>query len=153
MQRYNLIDAETCLKEYWDLDVQPALEDYIRIPCVSSKFDENWKTNKCLDKAACLMVDWVKQQDIRGLTVETHCIKEDYPPLVFVEIKEFDDIEESVLFYGNYDKYESAAVWSEGLNPTEPIVKDDCLYGQGVANNGFSFFSVIAAVKLLQEQK
>lgn len=70
----------------WNNDIQPVLEDYIRIPNQSHNYDPEWNTNGLLEKAANLLLEWAKKQDIKGATYEL--IKdEDKSPLILIEIE------------------------------------------------------------------
>ena len=42
--------------------------------------------------------------------------------------------------------------WDEGLGPTEPVIRGDYLYGRGGADDGYSAFTCMLAVKNLQLQ-
>src|SRR5258708_21167026 len=43
--------------------------------------------------------------------------------------------------------------WGPGLSPWEPVREGDKLYGRGGADDGYSSFASLAALRLLQEQK
>lgn len=38
--------------------------------------------------------------------------------------------------------------WNEGLSATKPVVVDDKLYGRGGADDGYSIYGSIAAIKI-----
>ena len=42
--------------------------------------------------------------------------------------------------------------WDANKGPTKPVIEDDKLYGRGGADDGYSTFSSMLAVKSLQEQ-
>jgi acetylornithine deacetylase/succinyl-diaminopimelate desuccinylase-like protein len=42
--------------------------------------------------------------------------------------------------------------WREGLSPWEPVLEGDRLYGRGGADDGYSAFASLAALRLLHEQ-
>lgn len=42
--------------------------------------------------------------------------------------------------------------WSEGLGPTDPVIRGEYLYGRGGADDGYSIFSCTLAIKNLQQQ-
>jgi acetylornithine deacetylase/succinyl-diaminopimelate desuccinylase-like protein len=50
-----------------------------------------------------LMVDWVKQQDVKGLEMRVEKI-EGRTPLIFMVIEGEQKTEETILLYGHYDK-------------------------------------------------
>lgn len=41
--------------------------------------------------------------------------------------------------------------WEEGLGPINPVIREGYLYGRGGADDGYSVFSVMLAIKNLQE--
>jgi acetylornithine deacetylase/succinyl-diaminopimelate desuccinylase-like protein len=54
------------------------------------------------------------------------------------------------MFYGHYDKQPPFVGWWEGFGPTTPIIKDNKLYGRGAADDGYSIFGSILAIKSMQ---
>ena len=56
------------------------------------------------------------------------------------------------MIYGHLDKQPYEEAWSEGLSPTEPVIKDGRLYGRGASDDGYAFFSCMLAVKAAQLQ-
>lgn len=69
-------------------------------------------------------------------------------PLVFVTVE--GNGEGAALLYGHFDKQPHMTGWDEGLNPTDPIIKDGKLYGRGAADDGYSGFGAILAIKTCQ---
>ena len=37
--------------------------------------------------------------------------------------------------------------WDEGLGPITPVVRNDKLYGRGVADDGYSIYASILSIK------
>ena len=58
--------------------------------------------------------------------------------------------EKNVMLYGHLDKQPHMDGWYEGLGPCEPVIKDGNLYGRGGADDGYSVFSCMLAIKNLQ---
>lgn len=56
------------------------------------------------------------------------------------------------MLYGHLDKQPWMDGWDEGLAPTEPVIRGEYLYGRGGADDGYSPFTCMLAVKNLQEQ-
>ncbi|HEU5162080.1 MAG TPA: M20/M25/M40 family metallo-hydrolase, partial [Thermoanaerobaculia bacterium] len=50
------------------------------------------------------------------------------------------------------DKQPEMIGWDEGLGPWTPVRRGDRLYGRGAADDGYSLFGVVGAIKALQEQ-
>ncbi|KAL4505955.1 hypothetical protein ABPG72_013716 [Tetrahymena utriculariae] len=143
--------TEDWVNNKWDHDIQPVLEEYIRIPNQSHGFDPKWNENGLLEKAANLLLEWAKKQEIKGAKYEL--IKdEDKSPLIYIEVDGSTDDTQTVLFYGHYDKQPPFTGWLEGLAFDKPVVSGDKLYGRGGADDGYSIFGSLAAIKICQEQ-
>ena len=57
------------------------------------------------------------------------------------------------LLYGHLDKQPEIAGWREGLGPWTPVREGDKLYGRGGADDGYSAFASLLALRLLHDQK
>ncbi len=149
MNQQNRNQTETLVNNYWDQSIIPTLHKYIEIPCKSPLFDKDWEKNGYLDKAMQLIVDWCLAQNIRGMkhTVHRHPGR---TPLLVLEIP--GEVQKTVLLYGHMDKQPEMSGWDPGLGPWTPVIKEDRLYGRGGADDGYSAFASIAAIKALQEQ-
>eukprot|EP00919_Chromeraceae_sp_WS-2016_P011819 GHVR01027601.1.p1 GENE.GHVR01027601.1~~GHVR01027601.1.p1 ORF type:complete len:117 (+),score=16.03 GHVR01027601.1:346-696(+) len=42
--------------------------------------------------------------------------------------------------------------WDEGKGPTDPVIENDKLYGRGAADDGYSTYSSMLAIKAVQDQ-
>jgi acetylornithine deacetylase/succinyl-diaminopimelate desuccinylase-like protein len=137
----------------WTDSIIPQLVDYIRIPCKSPHFDKDWRANGHIDRAVALIEKWCRAQPIAGLHVEV-LRPADRTPLIYMEIPgsgaKKDD---TVLLYGHMDKQPEMTGWEEGLGPWTPVIRDGKLYGRGGADDGYSAFASLAAIRALQEQK
>lgn len=71
-------------------------------------------------------------------------------PIIFTEVK--GDLDETIFFYGHYDKQPHFTGWNEGLGPITPVIKDGKLYGRGGADDGYSTYGTFVAIKALQKQ-
>ena len=57
------------------------------------------------------------------------------------------------MFYGHFDKQPHLTKeWREGLHPTKPVIEDGKLYGRGGADDGYSIFAMMTALKIVQDQ-
>ena len=133
----------------WDDSIIPELEDYIRIPNKSPMFDPDWDEHGHMEKAVRQLEDWSKKQPIEGMTVDVIKI-EGRTPVLFIDIPgQSDDV---VLLYGHYDKQPEFTGWADDLSPWVPTIKDGKLYGRGGADDGYSTFGSLTAIRALQEQ-
>jgi acetylornithine deacetylase/succinyl-diaminopimelate desuccinylase-like protein len=137
------------ISSFWDKEIIPKLSEYISIPCKTPALDPEWQKNGYLQKAAELVVNWVKTQNIPGTKAEIITLPEK-APFVFVDIPGKSD--KTVLFYGHLDKMPETEGWLPDLGAWKPVLKNDCLYGRGGADDGYAAFAPIAAIKALQAQ-
>jgi acetylornithine deacetylase/succinyl-diaminopimelate desuccinylase-like protein len=132
----------------WDDEILPALHDYIRIPNKSPAYESKWQEN--MDRAVALIEAWCRKQPVAGLTVEVVRLP-NRTPVILMEIPGAGP--DTVLLYGHLDKQPEMTGWRQGLSPWVPVREGDKLYGRGGADDGYSSFASLAALRLLQEQK
>ena len=142
--------ASTSADRIWEEEIVPALFEYIRIPNKSQAFDPAWREHGHMERAVMLIEGWCRKQPIEGLTVEVVRLGE-RTPVILMEVPGKGD--DTVLLYGHLDKQPEMVGWREGLSPWEPVREGDKLYGRGGADDGYSAFASLAAIRLLQEQK
>ncbi|MBI2372387.1 MAG: M20 family metallopeptidase [Deltaproteobacteria bacterium] len=137
--------------ETWDQSIVPALTDYIRIPNKSPAFDANWQANGHMQRAVDLVSGWCKAQAIEGMEVRV-LTAPGRTPLVMCEIPATaKDRDDTVLLYGHLDKQPEMIGWAEGLGPWTPVIRGDKLYGRGGADDGYSAFASLTAIRALRE--
>ena len=61
-------------------------------------------------------------------------------------------MDETIFFYGHYDKQPPFTGWDEGLEAFKPVIKDNKLYGRGGADDGYATYGTIIAIKVMQDQ-
>ena len=132
----------------WDQEILPALAEYIRIPNKSPAFEPRWQQQ--MDRAVALIEGWCRKQPIAGLHVEVVRL-EGRTPVILMEVP--GQGVETVLLYGHLDKQPEMTGWRSGLSPWQPLREGDKLYGRGGADDGYSSFASLAALRLIQEQK
>jgi acetylornithine deacetylase/succinyl-diaminopimelate desuccinylase-like protein len=152
-------DARTALassERIWEGEILPALERYIRIPNKSPAYEPSWAAKGHMEAAVKLIADWCQAQGahLPGLTVEVVRLKnekgEERTPLIYMEVP--GSTQDTVLLYGHLDKQPEMTGWREGLSPWEPVREGDKLYGRGGADDGYSAFASLSALRLLKEQ-
>lgn len=127
--------------EKWDSTIIPTLSEYISIPNQSPSFDPEWATNGHLDKVVTLFTNWVKAQNVPGLTLEVVRIGS-RTPIIFMEVAGTKSTPGNVMLYGHMDKQPPLeSSWDEGLHPYKPVIKDGKLYGRGGADDGYAVSS------------
>ncbi len=137
----------------WEAEILPALHDYIRIPNKSQAFDAQWREHGHMEKAVALVSAWCTAQDVAGLKVEVHRL-EGRAPVIVMEVPATDgSSDDPVLLYGHLDKQPEMLPWREGLSPWEPVREGDKLYGRGGADDGYSAFASLGALRILADQR
>src|SRR5690242_11197669 len=140
--------------QHWEREILPALDQYIRIPNKSPAFDAEWVAHGHMEAATTLIADWCRAQaaQIPGLRVEVlRLINEQgkpRTPLIYMEVD--GDGEDTVVLYGHLDKQPEMTGWREGLSPWTPKREGDRLYGRGGADDGYSAFASLTALRLLR---
>eukprot|EP01133_Synstelium_polycarpum_P011198 gene11198-13055_t len=139
--------------QIWDKEIIPCLEKYIEIPNQSPLYDPEWATNGLMDKAVDLLVNWVKGQNVPGLVCEVKRIP-NLTPIILIVIEATKPTNaKNILLYGHMDKQPPLTEqWDEDLHPYKPVIKNGRLYGRAGADDGYSTFASVAAVKALKEQ-
>jgi acetylornithine deacetylase/succinyl-diaminopimelate desuccinylase-like protein len=133
----------------WDTEIIPQLSDYIKIPNKSPHFDPDWEKHGHMEQAVQMLEAWSKTQPVKGMQVEIVRIA-GRTPILFIDIP--GDSDDVVLLYGHYDKQPEFSGWADDLDPWTPVIKDGKLYGRGGADDGYSTFGSLTAVRALQEQ-
>jgi acetylornithine deacetylase/succinyl-diaminopimelate desuccinylase-like protein len=76
---------------------------------------------------------------------------EGFSPFLYGEVAGSSPDDETILFYGHMDKQPPFEGWNEGLHPYKPKLVDGKLYARGGADDGYSVFGSILAIKALQK--
>ncbi len=141
--------AKEFIERAWEDSIIGVLTEYITIPNESPDFDPNWKANGHMDRAADLLEAWAKEHAVEGMTLERIAL-EGRTPLIFMEIP--GETDDTVLLYGHFDKQPPMEGWEPDLGPWKPVMRDGKLYGRGGADDGYSIFASLTAIRLLKEQ-
>lgn len=145
----NLNTTRQFVETTWTEKIIPALQQYLTIPNQSPLYDSTWNTNGYMDQATDLIANWIRAQNVPGLTLDVVRLA-GRTPLLFVEIP--GDSHETVLLYGHLDKQPPMDGWNEGLGPWKPVIKEGRLYGRGGADDGYSAFASLTAIQALKQQ-
>ncbi len=133
----------------WDESITPTLVKYIEIPNQSPEFDPQWAEHGHMDRDADLLEAWARAQELPGLVVERHRL-EGRTPLLYLEVPGTGD--DTVVLYGHFDKQPPMTGWEPELGPWKPVIRGDKLYGRGGADDGYSLFASLTAIRALAEQ-
>jgi acetylornithine deacetylase/succinyl-diaminopimelate desuccinylase-like protein len=140
----------TFVEQAWESSVLPALTRYIEIPNKSPHFDAEWESHGHMDRALDLIAAWCRANAPRDATVAVHRLP-GRTPLILIDVPG-DATGESVLLYGHYDKQPEMTGWRSDLGPWTPVIEGDRLYGRGGADDGYSTFAALTALRALEDQ-
>ncbi len=149
MNGMNVQENAKFVDNFWDNSILPTLMDYIRIPNKSPMFDPDWQQHGHMEKAVKLLSDWSQENAVSGMKLEVVQLP-DRTPVIFIEIP--GDTDDTILLYGHLDKQPEMRGWDADLDPWKPVLKGDKLYGRGGADDGYSTFASLAAIKVLKQQ-
>ncbi|MGC1183286.1 M20 family metallopeptidase [Legionella sp.] len=133
----------------WQEEILPSLCDYIKIPNKSPHFDAKWEEHGLMDQAVEHIADWCKAHAPKGMQLEVMRLQ-GRTPLIFMEVP--GQINETVLMYGHLDKQPEMSGWDEDLHPWNAVLKEGRLYGRGGADDGYSAYASLTAIRALEEQ-
>ena len=139
--------ATELIESTWDRSITPSLIDYIRIPNKSPAFDPDWKKNGYMDEAVTLISDWSRANAIDDMSLEVIQL-EGRTPLIYIDVPGVG--EDCVVLYGHLDKQPEMVGWHEGLGPWSPVLDGDRLYGRGGADDGYSAFASLTAIRAVR---
>lgn len=141
--------VKSTVEKEWDTTIIPALSQYIEIPNASPHYDTEWATNGLMEKAFDVLINWMKSQNIKGLTYE-YIQEKGKTPFLIAEIPGSAPTQSTVLMYGHMDKQPPLPPWDDGLDPYKAVIRDNKLYGRGGADDGYAIFSAISSIGALQ---
>lgn len=134
---------------FWDREILPALQEYIRIPNESPLFDPEWQSHGHMQRAVALVADWIRRQGLEGGRLEV-LQDGDRTPLLLLDFP--GRIPDTVLMYGHLDKQPPMVGWRDDLDPWTPhLDAEGRLYGRGAADDGYAVFAALATVKALKD--
>jgi acetylornithine deacetylase/succinyl-diaminopimelate desuccinylase-like protein len=145
----SLEKTQAFVNRYWEEQIVPTIEEYIRIPNVSPQFDRDWQKNGHTENALLLAKAWLEAHMPEGATLHVGRL-ENRTPLLLIDVPGNSD--STVLMYGHLDKQPEMVGWREGLGAWKPVREGDKLYGRGGADDGYAAFASICAIAALEDQ-
>jgi len=149
------VNKEATLKNIdavWEDWYVKGLSDFIRVPNLTPMVDDEFLTNGLIQKAMDLVDDYVTKIGLQGISKRTIYEPEGSSPLIVYVIDAQGGNTKNVMMYGHLDKQPWMEGWDEGLGPCDPVIRGEFLYGRGGADDGYSVFSCMLAIKNLQQQ-
>ena len=116
------------------------LEEFLRMPSISAREDDNEGFRKC--------AEWVANK-LRDAGANARIMETEGHPVVYAEIGGGD---KTLLSYGHYDVQppEPLDLWES--EPFEPTMRDGSLYARGVADDKGDVLARIQALRLYIEE-
>src|SRR5437867_11350902 len=102
----------------WTDSIIPTLSAYITIPNQSPAYDTNWHHNGYMAQAVKLVVNWIRAQEVPGLTLDVVRL-DGRTPLLYIKVP--GESIETELLYVQLDKQQTMQGWYEGLGPCKPV--------------------------------
>ena len=142
-----LRQAFPAIEKQWDKSIIPTLIEYIKIPNKSIHFDKDWESHGYMDQAMNLLVDWCQANPLDNMQLDV--IKQPgRTPLLFIDVP--GPLDHTTLLYGHMDKQPEMEGWDENKGPWKPVIENGKLYGRGAADDGYSVFAAMTAIRTLQ---
>ncbi len=139
------------IEKTWERSVMPSLIEYVTIPAVSPAFHPEWENSAYLLQTLELAKKFCDTMKLDNAATRI-ITRKGRTPILLMEINPTPaDNPRTVLLYGHLDKQPPATGWDSNKGPWTPVVENDRLYGRGSADDGYSIYSAVTAVKALQE--
>ncbi|HAW44889.1 MAG TPA: peptidase, partial [Sutterella sp.] len=137
---------------FWRESALEALKNFIAVPSVSTGFDPDWEAKGFLQKACEVSVAWAKNVFPEAI-FEIHTEKGRTPVVTF-EIPASEGASDAAVgFYGHLDKLPGFEGWSDGIDAFTPRIHDGKPFGRGGADDGYSFYLTICAIKAIEDAR
>jgi acetylornithine deacetylase/succinyl-diaminopimelate desuccinylase-like protein len=158
-------------KRFWAQEALPALEQFIRIPCLSPDYDADWEEHGHILAAAKMIKDWAENLALEGATIQILQIP-GLTPLVVADVPacpagqsahagtsaavdggKHPGPSRPTLLYGHLDKQPPVGEWRIGAGPYTATRKGDRLYGRGASDDGYAAFAALGALHVLRKYR
>lgn len=138
------------IERHWQDDTLDALIDFVRLPAKSPAFDADWEKHNFLKIACQKATQWGQRQFPQG-TFEV-LEAQGRTPCLFFDIPANGSVsKQTAFFYGHLDKQPESTGWTKNRAPFKPVIEDHRLYGRGCADDGYSIYAALTAIKALEE--
>jgi acetylornithine deacetylase/succinyl-diaminopimelate desuccinylase-like protein len=134
---------------HWDSWWVPALQDFVRIPNLTTMVDPEYLTNGKVELAMKQVDERIQALGVKGLSMKVYRAENNLPMVVYV-VEGSEGVDKNVLVYGHLDKQPYGAGWN--TDPCDPVIKNGLMYGRGASDDGYAPFSAMLAIKAAQDQ-
>lgn len=140
------------IESSWKSVTQQPIEEFVRIPALSIDFDKQWDKNGHLLDAVLHAKRWADSLGLEGISMEA-IQEEGAPPCLFADIPGTGAKKDgkTVFLYGHLDKQPENTGWDENKSAWKPVVENGRLYGRGAADDGYSWFCTLSALRALDK--
>jgi acetylornithine deacetylase/succinyl-diaminopimelate desuccinylase-like protein len=136
------------IEKYWQDWWVKGLGDFVRVPNLTPMVDDKYLENGLLEQAMDLVDNYINKLEIKGLSRKIFKTEKGLPLITYI-VEPSEGVTRNVMVYGHIDKQPYGEGWD--TDPKDPVIKGDCMYGRGSADDGYSAFSCMLAVKVGQE--
>ena len=133
---------------HWDSWWVPALQDFVRIPNLTTMVDPEYLTNGKVELAMKQVDERIQALGVKGLSMKVYRAENNLPMVVYV-VEGSEGVDKNVLVYGHLDKQPYGAGWN--TDPCDPVIKNGLMYGRGASDYGYAPFSAMLAIKAAQD--
>ena len=134
---------------HWDSWWVPSLQEFVRIPNLTTMVDPEYLTNGKVELAMEQVDGCINALGIKGLSKKVYRAENGLPMVVYV-VEGSEGVDKNVLVYGHLDKQPYGDGWK--TDPCDPVIKDGLMYGRGASDDGYAPFSAMLSIKCAQEQ-
>jgi len=135
------------MDELWESWYVKGLGDFVRVPNLTPMVDSEYLTNGKLEQAIDLVDSYVNKLEIAGISRKIYKNDKGMPLITYV-VEPSEGVTRNVMVYGHIDKQPYGEGWDADKAPTDPVIVGDCMYGRGSADDGYSVFTCMLAVKV-----
>jgi len=150
--KLNIDETRKNIESLWDSWFVAGLSDFIRIPNLTPMVDPDYLKNGLNEQAMECVDGYINKLEIKGLEKKIFQPDGMTPLIVYIVEKSEGASDTQIMFYGHLDKQPWMMPWSDGLHPTDPVIRDGRLFGRGGGDDGYSPFTTMLAVKNAQLQ-
>ena len=133
---------------HWDSWWVPGLQEFVRIPNLTTMVDPDYLTNGLVELAMKQVDGCIQALGIKGLSMKVYRAENNLPMVVYV-VEGSEGVDKNVLVYGHLDKQPYGDGWV--TDPCDPVIKNGLMYGRGASDDGYAPFSAMLAIKAAQD--
>ena len=95
--------TEETINSHWDSWWVPGLQEFVRIPNLTTMVDPDYLTNGLVEKAMEQVDGCIQALGVKGLSKEIFRAENNLPMVIYV-VEGSEGVEKNVVIYGHLDK-------------------------------------------------